>query len=196
MSTSLPLSTKVESCRKSTTWSAAKPSVESDTGILNMANTTKIPVGQMFLSEPLLPEIAVLPPESGCYPRLYQENPFEKSLCRQYVGKPYSFTDSYESYRNAAYKEMEILLTNGRLPNKELVLHFLKEMTVAEIKAVRNKIFRILCNGCKGYAGLTAVANIELTRGANGVPNNRVHYHILRASFVPGLQGVPSGFLR
>ena len=115
-----------------------------------MANITKIPVGQMFVSEPPLPEIAALPPESSRYPRLYQENPFEENHCRRYKGKPRSFTDSYESYGHAAYKEREILLTNVRLPSKEMILNFKREMTVTEIKAVRNKIFRILGNGCKG----------------------------------------------
>jgi hypothetical protein len=83
-------------------------------------------------------------------------------------------TDSLESYQQGASKETLILRKNGRVPTKEIVIHFLKEHTATEISKYRTKIFRYL----KEH-GLVAVANIELTRGKDYRPNNKVHSHCL-----------------
>ena len=87
-----------------------------------------------------------------------------------------SFTDSLEAYQYAAEKVMLILQRNGRIPTIEIVIHFLKEFTVEDIKKHLIKIFRILRRN-----GLQAVVCIELTRTIPkiGRPNNTVHFHVL-----------------
>jgi len=54
------------------------------------------------------------------------------------------------------------------------VWHLFRVLSAKEIQALRTRIFRYL----KEH-GLTAVVSIELTRGANGKPNNTVHFHFL-----------------
>ena len=65
---------------------------------------------------------------------------------------------------------------NGRIPTIKITIHFLKELTVDKIRALREKVFRILRR-----AGLQAVVAIELsrTKPRTGSPNNQVHYHFL-----------------
>ena len=63
---------------------------------------------------------------------------------------------------------------NCRYPKYELVLHYLKEMSAATIKSYWRKL-RAKMN----KAGIIFAAAIEITRGKNGKPCNRVHYHIL-----------------
>ena len=67
-----------------------------------------------------------------------------------------------------------ILRRNNRIPTQEFVLHFLKVLSAKDIMEYRTKIFRILTDN-----GLESVANIELTKGKNGKPNNTVHFHFL-----------------
>ena len=107
-------------------------------------------------------------------PRLFQLRSRIGSTYRKNINR--SFTDSLESYQNGAYKETLILQQNGRIPKKELVIHFLKELLIVDIMSRRSKIFSILQK-----AGIEAVANIELTRVVPriGLPNNQVHFHIL-----------------
>ena len=107
-------------------------------------------------------------------PRLFQMRPRVISTFKQHRNK--SFTDSLESYQNGAYKETLILRRNGRIPEKELVIHFLKELLKDDIISYRTKIFSILRK-----AGIQAVANIELSRVVPriGPPNNLVHFHVL-----------------
>lgn len=109
------------------------------------------------------------------YPKLYQENPKEKSTFKPPNGQKHRcYTNSYQSYKNAADKKAAILVTNNRWPIKEIVWHLLIVLTSKEIKKLRTKIFRYL----KDH-GIVAVVAIELTRGKNGEPNNTVHFHIL-----------------
>jgi len=108
------------------------------------------------------------------YPKLYQEIPDENSPYTPPNGQKHRCYTNYESFKNAADKEAAILETNNRLPTKEMTLHLLKVYLPSAIRKFRTKIFRYL----KEH-GITAVANIELTRDANGEPNNTVHFHIL-----------------
>ena len=105
---------------------------------------------------------------------LYQDKPHANSTYVQYPNR--SFTGSLESYQYGAEKEVLILQRNKRPPTKAIVMHHLKELSVADIVAYRSKIFRILRR-----EGIQAVVAIELsrTRPKTGKPNNRVHYHIL-----------------
>ena len=103
---------------------------------------------------------------------LYQEHPWQKGTYT--LHKDRTFTTSFDSYQNGASKETSILRWNGRVPRVEIELHFLKVYSAAMIIKHRTKIFRYL----KDH-GLNAVANIELTRGVDGKPNNTVHFHIL-----------------
>jgi hypothetical protein len=104
--------------------------------------------------------------------QLFQDNPRYKSTYTLHTNR--STTDSIESYQNAARKERTILRWNGRVPTKELVLHFLVELWADDIRRLQRRIFRYLKE--HGFEG---VANIELTRGAYGKPNNTVHFHLL-----------------
>ena len=104
--------------------------------------------------------------------QLFQENP--RAISTYTLHKNRSFTDSRESYQHGACKKTLILRRNDRIPTQEFVLHFLKELPSSEIREYRKKIFRVLEDN-----GLEAVANLELTRGKNGKPNNCVHSHIL-----------------
>ena len=103
---------------------------------------------------------------------LYQDKPHVNSTYVHYPNR--SFTDSLESYQYGAEKEVLILQRNKRPPTQAVVMNFLKELSVADIAAYRNKIFRILRK-----AGIEAVVSIELTRTRpkTGKPNNRVHFH-------------------
>lgn len=109
--------------------------------------------------------------------RLYQKSPRVISTFYR-IGnrrvKNRSFTDSLESYNNGATRETMLLRWNKRLPTYEIVLHFLKVLSVQEIKSLRTRIFRYL----KEH-GIEAIASIELTRDASRKPNNTVHFHIL-----------------
>jgi hypothetical protein len=111
--------------------------------------------------------------------QLFQDDPYSKCIYipKDRNGNPRknrSFTDSRESYQNGACKETLILRRNGRIPTQEFVLHFLTVWTAEEIRALRTEIFSYLSDN-----ELQAVANIELTRGDDGLPNNTVHFHII-----------------
>jgi len=111
--------------------------------------------------------------------RLYQAHPRINSTYKPKDKNgnevlPRSFTDSLESYRNAARKELAIIRKNERLPSIEIVWHLLRVFSAEEIKALRMKVFRSLKE-----SGVEAIANIELTRDKYGNPNNAVHFHIL-----------------
>jgi hypothetical protein len=105
---------------------------------------------------------------------LFRSNPKLYSTYKHYKNR--SFTDSLEAYQYGVAKEVKILRRNNRPPTKAVVLNFLKELSVAEIKKYRDKIFRTLRK-----AGIQAVVAIELTRAIPriGKPNNRVHFHFL-----------------
>jgi len=89
--------------------------------------------------------------------------------------KNYSFTDSLESYHNGASKERKILQWNGRIPTADITWHLLIELSAEDIIALRTKVFNYLRRKHK----IEAVASVELTRGADGKPNNTVHFHVL-----------------
>ena len=103
---------------------------------------------------------------------LFQKKSFSDCIYTRHKNR--SFTDCRESYQHGACKETLILRWNDRTPTKELVLHFLKVLPAEVIKELLPKIFRVLRDN-----GLEAVANLELTLGKNGKPNNCVHSHIL-----------------
>jgi hypothetical protein len=103
---------------------------------------------------------------------LYQEHPWGVGTYTRHRDR--SFTTSLASYQGGAGEEVAILRWNGRVPNAEIVLHLLTEYSSVEIKVLRSRIFRYL----KDH-GLEAVANIELTLGTDGKPNNTVHFHVL-----------------
>jgi len=106
---------------------------------------------------------------------LYQVEPRVRSTYSRHNRiKNRSFTDSLQSYQFGANKETNILRENGRIPTREIVLHFLKVLPARAIMSLRTRIFRYL----KEH-GLEGVACIELTRDANRLPNNTVHFHIL-----------------
>ena len=104
--------------------------------------------------------------------QLYQDNPIFKSTYTRHKNR--SFTDSIISNQYGASKETCIIRWNGRMPTKELVIHFLEVLSAEEIIQYRTKIFRYL----KEH-GIEAVANLELTKGEDGTPNNKVHSHVL-----------------
>ena len=103
---------------------------------------------------------------------LYQRKPRDKSTYTEHKNR--SFTDSRESYQFGACKKTQILRWNNRIPTQEFVLHFLKMYSAKEIREYRKKIFRVLTDN-----GLEAVVNIELTRGEDGKPCDRVHFTII-----------------
>ena len=103
---------------------------------------------------------------------LYQDNPKVISTYTRHKNR--SFTDSLGSYQNGASKEILILRWNRRIPTIEVVLHFFNGYTAKEIIEYRKKIFRYLREH-----GLESAVSIELTRGADGQPNNTVHFHFL-----------------
>lgn len=111
--------------------------------------------------------------------QLFQENPKTVSsyIPRDKHGNPCknrSLADSKTSYQNGACKETLLLRRNGRVPTKELVLHFLQPSHAEDIREDRTEIFSVLAEH-----GLEAVANLELTKDKHGKPNNCVHSHIL-----------------
>ena len=105
-------------------------------------------------------------------PKLYNPDPRATSTFTLYTN--WSFRDSLGSYQNGAWKERSILRHNHRIPTFEVVWHLTKVFSAKEISAYRTKTFRYL----KEH-GIEAVANIELTRGEDGEPNDKTHFHIL-----------------
>ena len=103
---------------------------------------------------------------------LYQANPRRHDRSERY--KPKSFTESHESYQRAARKETWIHQNNHRTPNHEIVLHYLTEISVKELRERWKKIQRVLSR-----LGIEFLASLELTLGKNKKPNNTVHYHFL-----------------
>ena len=102
----------------------------------------------------------------------YQEHPRLKSTFTNSVNR--SPTDSLESYQNKAWKETVILRRNNRIPTKAFVVRLYRECSVKKIGTYRKQIFRYLRD--RNFEG---VVSIELTRGADGLPNNRVHFHLI-----------------
>jgi len=110
---------------------------------------------------------------------LFQTNPKKKStfIPRGRNGKQvrdYSFTNSLESYDNASEKEAKIVHWNKRMPTATVVWHLLKAIPPTVINDFRQYVFRYL----QRY-GIEALVSIELTRGEDRKPNNRVHFHFL-----------------
>jgi len=101
---------------------------------------------------------------------LYQAKPFR--FCTYTLHKNRSLTDSLESYQNGVEKEVLIQRWNGRLPTIAVVWHLLRVLTAKEIIELRKNVFCYL----KKH-GIVATVSIELTKGANGKPNNKVHFH-------------------
>ena len=104
--------------------------------------------------------------------QLYQDDPRIVSTYTRHKNR--SLTNSLESYQNGACKQTSILRWNGRVPTKEIVIHFLDELSPEDIINHRTKVFRYI----KEH-GIEAVANLELTKGEDDKPNNTVHSHVL-----------------
>jgi len=120
--------------------------------------------------------------QTGKYPRLisnYLKNSDKKPfIC--------DWTDSIESNQNAALREITILRRNGRIPKIDYKVRFLKEFFADEINAHRKNIFEVMRNvrlqerlNVRCPISLEAVVALELTRGEDDKPNNRVHFHFL-----------------
>ena len=106
--------------------------------------------------------------------QLYQDNPYK--TCTFTLHTQRSYTDCLESYQYGARKETTVLRRNGRIPTKEIVLHFYNVYSKQDLSALRTKLFRILADKDKG---IESVVSIELTRVKDGQPNNTVHFHFL-----------------
>lgn len=104
--------------------------------------------------------------------RLYQEFPKWTSTYTRPVNR--SPTDSIASYQNHGWKECVILRRNNRVPTKSIKLGLYRKYSVQKINTYRTKIFRFLRE--HDFAG---DASIELTRGADGYPNNCIHFHVI-----------------
>lgn len=103
---------------------------------------------------------------------LYQESPRKMSRNPNLV--PPSYTESIESYMRAARIECWIHENNYRFPKHEIVLHMLKKIDVVTIKLNWKKLRKRL-----NKAGIEFAAAIEITRGKDRKPSNRIHYHFL-----------------
>ena len=93
-----------------------------------------------------------------------------------------SWTDSRETYQNAARREYQLLLINPRQANHCITLKYFKEFTVPEIRTTWSNLKTSL-----QQQGIVGFAVIEVTTrryflpagGHRYYPVNRVHYHIL-----------------
>ena len=122
-------------------------------------------------------------------PELFQRNPRKESTCPKTKGKkPFhcDWTDSIESYQNAALKELTILRRNKRIPKIDVIVKFLTQFSAEDINKYRKKIFEFLRNvrlqrkhQVISPGRFVADVGLELTRGEDGEPNNTVHFHFL-----------------
>ena len=83
-------------------------------------------------------------------------------------------TDSLESFNNLASKESQILYRNHREAKYEIIIHFLKWLSIPELKIIRDNIF-----DCLRKAKLNAFVALEPTDDGFGNPTDTVHFHIL-----------------
>ena len=101
--------------------------------------------------------------------RLYQISPDIG-----YESDPPSYTFSRASYDKATRHEAMILLLNGSVPDYNIRLNYLVEMSAKEIAALWRKHSRRL-----ERAGIIARVAIEITKNKRRTrPVNRVHYHL------------------
>ena len=85
-----------------------------------------------------------------------------------------SFTDSIESFINAAKREVSIILENGIMPGCDVRWHFLKTLSLGEIKQVRDYVFDYLRE-----QDVVALALLEPTNDRRRNLTDRVHFHLL-----------------
>ena len=85
-----------------------------------------------------------------------------------------SFSHSVEAYINAARKEVNIILENGVLPDCDVRWHFLKVLTLDEIREVQKYVFNRLRRN-----DVTALAFLEPTKDKKRNLTDRVHFHLL-----------------
>ena len=108
--------------------------------------------------------------------RIVQRHPRLKS--KKTYGHPLaknrSSSDSLESFQNRASKNVQILQRNYRVPQYEIVLHFLIVFSPEKLKKMLKRVF-----GYLRKAGLSAYANLEPTDDGFGTPTDTVHSHIL-----------------
>jgi len=105
--------------------------------------------------------------------RLYQETPRRYNT---YIAIPWkrSWTRSRESYQNAAKREFDLLKANPRTANHEIVIGYLKEFPILEIREQFSRIKEWLRRH-----RITAYIVTEITRDGQKKPTNKIHYHCL-----------------
>ena len=85
-----------------------------------------------------------------------------------------SWTDSHETYQNAARQQYHLLMANYREGNHEIVIGYLKEYSIQELLDQFSLIKEYL-----KQEGIIAYYVVEITRDKFGNPVNRIHYHFL-----------------
>jgi len=122
---------------------------------------------------------------------LYQSSPRRRNsyytrTCRR------SWTDSHETYQNAARREHALLLANPRQHvNHFVTLKYFREFTAEEIRATWLALKALLIQH-----GIVAYSVIEITTRPQKLPSgtwkhyptNRVHYHCMVDSSLPERQ--------
>jgi len=124
------------------------------------------------------------------YQELFQEKPDEKCTFtmnksknstknggfknRSHI-KNRNHSNSRESQQSGAWKELEVLKRNNRIPTKATVLRFQRQFkTKNDLTDLLTKMFRYLAD-----QGIVAAVALEGTTDDFGKPNNRVHCHVL-----------------
>jgi len=111
--------------------------------------------------EPLQPEI------------LYQSTPRRYNTYHT-VAHRRNWTNSRETYQRAAGREYQILLTNHRQANHEIVIGYLREYFIQDLLDQFSMIKEYLRN-----EGIIAYYTVEITENGFNKPTNRIHYHFL-----------------
>jgi hypothetical protein len=103
----------------------------------------------------------------------YQVNPRQDNTYDT-VKHRRSWTDSHETYQNAARQQYHLLLANYREGNHEIIIGYLTEFPIHELLDQ----FSLIKEHLK-REGIIAYHVVEITRDKVGNPADRIHYHIL-----------------
>ena len=115
------------------------------------------------------------------YPVLYQSTPRRRNTYHRQKSRR-DWSDSIETYQNAAKQQYYLLLENHRQANHLMTLKYLREFTAQEIRAIWSKLKALLKK-----QGIVAFSVVEFTTrskvltsgGFWDFPINTIHYHIL-----------------
>ena len=113
--------------------------------------------------------------------RLYQHPGRRRNTYTRHTSRR-SWTDSHETFQNAARREYELLLANHRQANHLVTVKYFREFSAQEIRTRWLKLKDQLIE-----QGITAFALVEITTGIHVLsdgshqhyPINRIHYHFL-----------------